>query len=312
MTCIRVCFVRIVTCTTFWFVSFVLFVSFVWLDGFVWLVTWMIYSTCDLSDLFVLWLCSIDLQAPFRVRKFDSFSNVTSDISWSKYSFQVFWRSSYPGLLLDQRRRCPSPCLHRPVDRPDDNNAEFGDQFPAPPCLVHQSNRHLDDHVSPLRLCRPHRIRLRQRGCVERGSNQNPDRPASHVTNSRRREDQECRLFHFLSFNFSSFRESTTYIIYLYNSLSFRGVARGSGRGEPPRAPVWKGRKWCQQVVQSYCFSKKYCYLTFWRPHFDKKQIRSSKNMEMLGPDGPPPPTTKNRPTKKFNLFLNSQILWII
>ena len=26
----------------------------------------------------------------------------------------------------------------------------------------------------------------------------------------------------------------------------------------------------------------------FWHPHIDKKQILSSKNMEMLGPDGPP------------------------
>ena len=35
--------------------------------------------------------------------------------------------------------------------------------------------------------------------------------------------------------------------------------------------------------------------MKFWRPHINKKQMKSSKNMEMLGPDAPP--TTKNRPT---------------
>ena len=61
-----------------------------------------------------------------------------------------------------------------------------------------------------------------------------------------------------------------------------RSVARGS-RGRPAPGATLEGRVIPTSLV---------------RPHFDKKQIQSSKNM---GPDGPP--TTQNHPTKNLTCF---------
>ena len=85
-----------------------------------------------------------------------------------------------------------------------------------------------------------------------------------------------------------------------------RGVAR-EGRTAPgarlegvPMKPTSSKKLLFYRII-IVCFSKKVLLFHVLAPPLDKKQIRSSKNMEMLGPYGPP--TTKNRPTKNLIHF---------
>ena len=75
--------------------------------------------------------------------------------------------------------------------------------------------------------------------------------------------------------------------------LQYRGVARGGGGGGANRpgrrvegAPM-KPTKLLFYRIILVSFSKKSLVIDVLAPPIDKKQIQSSKNMEMLGPDGP-------------------------
>ena len=71
------------------------------------------------------------------------------------------------GILLDQRRGVPSPCLHRSAHRPHDDDPEHRRQRRPTQGLLHQGHRRLDVHVFDLRVHRPARVRRRQRAIAE-------------------------------------------------------------------------------------------------------------------------------------------------
>ena len=78
-------------------------------------------------------------------------------------------------------------------------------------------------------------------------------------------------------------------------------TTRGAGLEGTLMMPTSSTKLLFYRIILVYFSKKSIVNWRFGAPSFDKKQIRSSKNMEMFGPDGPP--LLKHRSTKYLFCF---------